>query len=171
MTRPLSIIILVVLELILAFISIGGGVSLLGDVSGKTLGLQPLIPYLPFNLHDYTLVGVWLIAVYGMLPIILAAGLWLRKKWAWKTALGLGAVLIFWIVAEVFLFYSLGFTYFYPLIGGIGLITVILLYLPSTRDSFRGLDSLTLGSNCIKNEELEGETHSNSEDNIFIKRY
>ena len=139
MTRPLSIIILVAVELILAFISIGGGVTLLADASGKTLGLQPLIPYLPFNLHDFALVGVWLIAVFGVLPIILAAGLWKGKRWAWKVALGLGAVLILWIVAEVFLFYSFGFTYFYPLIGGIGLITVILLYLPSTRVSFRGL--------------------------------
>jgi hypothetical protein len=46
--------------------------------------------------------------------------------------LGLAAVLVTWIVAEVFLFYSLGFTFFYPLIGGIGVLTIVLSYLPST---------------------------------------
>lgn len=131
---PLSIIILVAAEILLALTSISGGKILLDEPSGKSMGLQPLIPYLPFNLHDYFLVGVWLVAVYGVLPIILAAGLWFGKKWAWLGALGLGAVVVTWIVSEVFLFYSFGFTFFYPLIGGIGLLTIFLLYLPSTRE-------------------------------------
>ena len=70
-------------ELILAYISIGAGMELVRYPSGNSFDLQPLIPYLPFNLHDFTLVGVWLVAVYGVLLIILAAGLWFGKKWAW----------------------------------------------------------------------------------------
>jgi hypothetical protein len=73
-----------------------------------------------------------------VLAIILAAGLWFGKKWAWTVTLGLGAVLITWILAEVFLFYSFGFTFFYPLIGGIGLLTITVLCLPSTREYVKG---------------------------------
>src|SRR5690349_15643343 len=109
--RPLGIKIVVMAQLILAYISIGAGVELVHDPSGKAFGLQPLVPYMPFNLHDFSLVGVWLIAVYGILPIILAGGLWFEKKWAWSGALGLGAVVVTWIVSEVFLFYSFGFTF------------------------------------------------------------
>lgn len=134
--RPLGIKIAVLVEIFLAFTSINGGATLLADPSGKTLGLQSIIPYLPFYLHDFALVGVWLIAVYGVLPIILAAGLWKGRKWAWSVALGLGVVLIMWILAEVFLFYSFGFTFLYPLYAGIGLLTIIVLYLPSTREYF-----------------------------------
>jgi hypothetical protein len=126
--------ILVAAELILAFISIGAGMELVRDPSGKSFDLQPLIPYMPFNLHDFAFVGVWLIAVYGVLPIILAAGLWFGKKWAWIGSIGLGAVLVTWIVAEVILFYSFGFTFFYPLIGGIGVLSIVLSYLPATRE-------------------------------------
>lgn len=128
--------VLAAVEIVLAFTSISGGMIFLDDPLGKTLGIEPLIPFLPFDLHDYSLVGVWLIAVFGVLPLILAAGLWFGKRWAWRAALGLGVVLITWILGEVFLFYSFGFTFFYPLIGGIGLITIFVLYLPSTRGYF-----------------------------------
>lgn len=131
--KPLGIIILVVAEAVLAITSIAGGRILLADPLGNTLGLQPLIPYLPFNLHDYTLVGVWLIVSFGLLPLILAAGFWFRKTWAWWMGLSLGAALIIWVIAEVLMFFSFGFTFFYPLIAGIGLITIVVLYLPSTR--------------------------------------
>lgn len=128
--------ILVAAELILAFISISAGIELARDPSGKSFDLQPLIPYMPFNLHDFASVGAWLIAVYGVLPIILAAGLWFGKKWAWIGSIALGAVLVTWIVAEVILFYSFGFTFFYPLIGGIGMLSIVLSYLPATREYF-----------------------------------
>ena len=128
--------ILVAAELTLAFISIGAGMELVGVPSGKSFDLEPLIPYMPFNLHDFSLVGVWLITIYGMLPIVLSVGLWLGKKWSWIGTIGLGAVLVTWIVAEVILFYSFGFTFFYPLIDGIGVLSIVLSYLPSTREYF-----------------------------------
>ena len=132
--RPLGIKIVVAAELVLAYISIGAGMELVRDPSGKVFGLQPLISYMPFNLHDFALVGVWLIVVFGLLPIILAIGLWFGKKWAWLGTPGLGVVVVTWILAEVFLFYSFGFTFFYPLIGGIGVLTIVVSYLPTTRE-------------------------------------
>jgi len=134
--RPISIKIVVAALILLAFTSISGGKILLDDPSGRVMGIQSIIPYLPLNLHDFFIVGAWLVAIYGILPIILATGLWFAKKWAWIGALGLGTVVVAWILAEVLLFYSFGFTFFYPLIGGIGLLTVVILYLPSTRRYF-----------------------------------
>jgi hypothetical protein len=125
-----------VTNLFLAFTSIEGGRILLLDPSGTTLGLQPMVPYLPFDMQDFTLVGIWLIAVFGALPIILATGLWFGRKWAWGIGLGLGAVLIMWIIVEVFLFYSFGFTFFYPLYAGIGSLTIIISCLRATREFF-----------------------------------
>jgi hypothetical protein len=106
-----------------------------------------MIPYMPFNLHDFFLVGVWLIVVYGSLPIILAAGLWFGKKWSWWGALDLGAVVVTWIVVEMYLFYSFGFTIFYPLIGGIGVLTITVLCLQSSREYCKYWD----GSDSSKN--------------------
>jgi hypothetical protein len=132
--RPIGIKIAVASLLLLAFTSIGGGSILLDDPSGSSMGIQSMMPFMPFNLHDFFLVGVWLIAVYGAVPIILAVGLWFGKKWAWLGALGLGVALVTWILAEVYLFYSFGFTIFYPLIGGIGLLTISMLCFRSTRE-------------------------------------
>jgi hypothetical protein len=132
--RPISIKITVASLLLLAFTSIGGGRILLDDPSGSSMGIQSMMPSMPLNLHDFFLVGVWLIAVYGAVPIILAVGLWFGKKWAWLGALGLGAVLVTWILGEVYLFYSFGFTIFYPLIGGIGLLVIAMLCFRSTRE-------------------------------------
>jgi len=98
--RPISIKITVASLLLLAFTSIGGGRILLDDPSGSSMGIQSMMPSMPLNLHDFFLVGVWLIAVYGAVPIILAVGLWFGKKWAWLGALGLGAVLVTWILGE-----------------------------------------------------------------------
>ena len=130
---PLSLNISVGGLILLAITSICGGSVHLADPSGKSMGIQFVAFYLPFNLHDFLLVGIWLIFVYGMLPIILTAGLWSRMRWAWAGAIGLGVIVIGWIIVEVALFYSLGFVFFYPLIGGIGVLIVASLSLRTTR--------------------------------------
>lgn len=135
--RPPGIKVVVAALIFLAITSMGGGAILLDDPSGRSTGIEFIIPYMPLDLQDFFLVGVWLVAVFGILPLILAAGLWFGKKWAWFGALGLGAIVVTWILAEIYLFYSFGFVFFYPLIGGIGLLTIIMLALPSTREYFK----------------------------------
>ena len=122
----------------LAFVSIGGGKMLVDDPSGRSMGIEFMIPHLPLNLQDFFWVGIWLVVVYGVLPLIMAAGLWFGKKWAWSGSLGLGVVVVTWILAEVYLFYAFGFVFFYPLIGGIGLLIIILLSFSATRRYCKG---------------------------------
>ena len=58
--------------------------------------------------------GIWLIAVYGLLPILFDVGLLRRVRLAWLLTLLLGLTVVVWIVVEVVLFYALGFTPLYP---------------------------------------------------------
>jgi hypothetical protein len=113
---------LVAVQALLAIIAIPSGVLLLSDPSGSLLGGQFILPYLtkglPF-IHDFVPVGIWLIAVYGVLPILFDAGLLKRVRLAWSLTLLLGVTVVAWIGAEIALFYALGFNPMYPLIGGI----------------------------------------------------
>lgn len=141
--RPRGIKVAVAALIFLAISSISGGSVLLVDPSGKSMGIEFIIPHMPLNLHDFYIVGVWLIGVFGALPIVLTVGLWFGKKWAWLGSIGLGALVVTWILGEIFLFYSFGFVFFYPMIGGIGVITIIALNLPSTKQYFK--DKTRLG--------------------------
>ena len=82
--------------------------------------------------------GIFLLIVYGFLPIIIVFGLWNQKKWAWRLTLPLGLVEIAWIATEVILFYNLGFFFFYPIIAGMGVATSALCLLPSVRRFYFG---------------------------------
>jgi len=81
-------------------------------------------------------VGIWLITVYGVLPILFAAGLLKRVRLAWLLTILLGATVVVWIAVEIVLFAALGFTPLYPLIGGIGAATVTLALLPPVKRYF-----------------------------------
>ena len=134
--RPLGINIAICGLVLLAITSISGGKMLFDDPSGRSMGIELVIPYMPLTLSDFFLVGVWLITVFGMLPIIMAAGLWFGKRWAWIGAIGLGSIVLAWILVEVVLFYSFGFVLFYPLIGGIGVLTIVALSIRSSQQYF-----------------------------------
>jgi hypothetical protein len=56
--RPLGINIAVGGLILLAIVSTGGGSMLLDDPSGRSMGIQFMILYMPFNLQDFFLVGV-----------------------------------------------------------------------------------------------------------------
>jgi len=133
--RTFGVKVMLLVELFVALGGISAGINLLTDHSGGYLGLETVLHYISF-LQDLTLVDVWLTTVYGVLPLILAVGLWMlacTKRWAWFVALVLGAVLIVWILTEVVIFYSLGFTFLYPLYAVIGALTIGVLCLPSVR--------------------------------------
>jgi len=134
--RPVSVSLLVAVQTVLAIMAIPSGALFLVDTSGGVLGARFILPYLTKSLpfiHDFVPVGIWLIAVYGALPILFDAGLLRRARLALLLAMALGMTVVVWIAAEVVLFGALGFTPLYPLIGGIGAETALLSLLPSVR--------------------------------------
>ncbi len=134
--HPLAVKILIPVQLVLSIISIPSGALLVSSPGGEAIGAQVILPHLtnsiPF-IHDFTIVGIFLIVVYGFLPLILSYGLWVQKRWAWILTILLGITEIGWITTEVVIFYDLGFFFFYPIIAGMGIITVALCTLPSVR--------------------------------------
>ncbi|MDG7000470.1 MAG: hypothetical protein JRN15_15355 [Nitrososphaerota archaeon] len=134
--HPLAVKILIPVQIVLAIISIPSGALLVYLPSGEAIGAQVILPHLtrsiPF-IHDFTPVGIFLIGVYGFLPLLLSYGLWVQKRWAWILTMLLGVGEIVWIATEVVIFYDLGFFFFYPIIAGMGVITLALCVLPSVR--------------------------------------
>ncbi|MCU0860505.1 MAG: hypothetical protein MUE55_07980 [Thermoplasmata archaeon] len=124
MTRPGALKALVALEVVFAFVGFMSGYGLLSSPSGEGLGLSlDLLEDAPVG--DYTLVGLWFVAFYGVVPVLAAYGLWTRKRWGWTDPLNawtgqnwawtltaaLGIILLLWILLEVV---------FVGLLGGIG---------------------------------------------------
>ncbi|MCL5069033.1 MAG: DUF2127 domain-containing protein [Thaumarchaeota archaeon] len=141
--HPLAVKILIPVQLALSILSIPSGALLLHSPGGEAIGAQTILPHLTRSLpfiHDFTVVGIFLIAVYGILPLILSYGLWDKKRWAWVLTVLQGITEIGWITAEVVIFYDLGFFFFYPIIAGMGMITVALCALPSVRKFYSKFD-------------------------------
>ena len=140
--RPIGVKILVPIQILLSAISIPSGALLLLTPGGESIGAQSILPYItekmPF-VQDFGIVGLFLLVIYGFLPIIFAFGLWMKEKWAWALTLTLGFVEIAWITTEVILFYNLGFFIFYPIIAGMGVATAALCLLPSIRRFYFGV--------------------------------
>lgn len=134
--RPTWVVLLVAIQAVLAVIAIPSGALFLADPSGGLLGAQFILPYLTKSLpfiHDFVPVGIWLVAVYGVLPILLDVGLLRRVRLAWLLTMTLGLTVVVWIAVETALFATIGFTPLYPLIGGIGAATFFLSSLLSVR--------------------------------------
>ena len=130
------VVFLVAVQAFLVVVAIPSGILFLADPSGGLLGAQFILPYLTKNLpfiHDFVPVGIWLVVVYGVLPMLLDVGLLRRVRLAWLLTLALGLTVVAWIAAEVALFAAFRFTPLHPLIGGIGAAAVLLSLLPSVR--------------------------------------
>jgi len=134
--HPLGVKALIPVQIVLALLAIPSGALLLYSPTGEAIGAQTVLPHLtqqlPF-LKDFTVVGIFLIVVYGLLPLALVYGLWTGRKLGWTLTLLLGVTEIPWIAAEVFMFYDLGFFFFYPIIAGMGVVTLVLCCLPGVR--------------------------------------
>ncbi len=98
--RPLALKALIVAMLALVLLALPTGVLLISDPSGKVIGGDVILPVITGSLtfiHDFTLIGAWLLAVYGLLPLALAFGLLRRDRLAWYITVLLGFTVIAWI--------------------------------------------------------------------------
>ncbi|TFH14051.1 hypothetical protein E4H04_10920, partial [Candidatus Bathyarchaeota archaeon] len=83
--RPSAIKVLIIIELFIALLGLATGLSLISDPSGKALGLDIFKDKIPFQ--NLTLLGLWFVGPYGLLPALIAYGIYTGKLWAWKPAL------------------------------------------------------------------------------------
>jgi hypothetical protein len=103
------------------------------DPSGSALGLPPgLLDHLPID--SFFLPGLFLIAVMGCIPFVLAFGLWKRARWAWMGTLVQGVVLVLWICFQILLWGAPVTIQIIYLIWG--LVLLLLAWLPGTRKEF-----------------------------------
>ena len=119
---------LMVLELIIAILGIATGINLLSDPSGKGLGLDAVKDKIPFQ--NLTLLGLWFIGPYGLLPASLALGFWMGKHWAWTPALILAIIELIWVIVQIPM---VGPSILQVIIGVIALATIYLLYRPTVK--------------------------------------
>jgi CDP-diglyceride synthetase len=135
-SKPASVFILLLLVLFQGLSGLAGGVGLVLDPSGKSLQIP--INWLdnsPFN--DYLIPGFILLIVLGVFPFITLYRLWFKMKWAWLFAFVLGIALLIWIGVEIII---IGYQPDPPLqliYGLVGLIILILLFLPSVQKYYK----------------------------------
>ncbi len=133
MRTPYSVFGLIGLNLVLAGLALYGGLMLLLDPSGTSLGLDSALPLIPY-VQDFMPFSLWLIIVFAAFPAVLSYALLKDWKWAAIGSLTLGALEIVWIATQVVLLYELGFTYLWPLIAGFGVATIYLTIRHSVRN-------------------------------------
>lgn len=136
MPTPAGAKVLVIVQFIMAVIAIPSGMILLADPSGSLMGGEFVLPHLKAAiplLNDFTPIGIWLLVIFGLVPVVLALKLLRGNRRAWIATVVLGVVEVSWIGTELLMFSDLGFNPMYPLIGGIGVATLVIALLPSLR--------------------------------------
>lgn len=130
--------------LFLSIMGIGGGISMLSDPSGASLGMDTtMLANTPFP--NYLVPGIWLTVVYGIGGFLLLYALWLRphwaalqglthwthEHWAWDLTLALGVIVMLWIIVQVLMIPAT--TPIQAVVFAIGLAIVIIPLLPVMR--------------------------------------
>ena len=130
--RPATLWLLLVLLLVQGLGGLAGGLSLALRPDGSIM--QMPLSYLdgsPFA--DYLIPGLILLLVLGVLPLVVVAGLWMRRRWAWYAAVVVGCALMIWILVEMFL---IPFSWLQPAFGVVGVLIFAVAVLKSVRRYF-----------------------------------
>ena len=108
------------------FIGVGGiagGLGLVTEPNGSNLGFEvELLSKSPFS--DYLIPGIFLLTVNGIGSLVGGILSFLRNRFAGRCAMVLGALLMIWIVAQV---WWIGLTiWLQPLFFGLGALELVL---------------------------------------------
>ena len=133
-SRPLSVYLILLVELLIGIMGIGSAVVLLLDPTGVTMGIDYVLPYLP--IPDFTILGLWFLTVYGLLPLYIVYGAWKRNSLAWRLCVGLSLVEVLWILSQLFVFTEIGYFFLQPVILVQAVIILYLLTLKQVKNYF-----------------------------------
>ena len=129
MAKPSTLKVLIIIELFIAVLGVASGIGLLSDPSGKGMGLDVVKDKIPFQ--SLTLLGLWFLGPYGLLPGVLAYGFYRGRLWAWRPALVLAVVMVAWVLVQIPM---VGRSVLQAIFGAIAVASIILLYRPSVLD-------------------------------------
>ena len=79
---------------------LAGGIGLVADPTGRSLGI-PLAWLQGSPFSDYFVPGLVLFVVLGVVPLIVAYGLWGGRSWAWVGSAFVGVTLVGWLLVEI----------------------------------------------------------------------
>jgi hypothetical protein len=129
--RPAPLWVLFGLLVLQSLGGIGGGGALAARPNGDLLKMP--LSYLecsPFP--DYRIPGVILLCVLGILPLVVAFGLWGRRRWAWFGAFAVGCGLMIFELVEIAV---IDYNVQQPIWGTVGLLIALLSLAPSVQRS------------------------------------